>query len=40
MTENWSDMSPWMQSMILGYDQIRQFEEADELRIMASIPRM
>lgn len=40
MTGEWDTMSPWMQSMILAYDQIRQFEEAEELRIMAQIPRM
>lgn len=40
MKDNWDDMPAWLQTMILTYDQIRQFEETQELKILASVPRL
>jgi hypothetical protein len=39
MKPDWDDNSVWMQSMILAYDHIRQYEEAkrDQMLMKASI---
>lgn len=39
MKADWDDNNPWMQAMILAYDQIRQYEEAkrDQMLMRAGI---
>lgn len=30
----WDEMSVWAKALLLGYDQVRQFEEAEELSVL------
>ena len=33
MCPEWDDMSVWDQAMLLAFDQVRQYEESQELRM-------
>ena len=33
MRPEWDDMSVWDQAMLLAFDQVRQYEESQELRM-------
>jgi hypothetical protein len=35
LKESWDELSIWEQAMLIGYDQVRQKEEIDELGIIA-----
>jgi hypothetical protein len=36
---SWDDMDAWSHSLLMAYDQVRQYEEAEEFALLAR-PRM
>lgn len=38
--ENWDDIDWWTQCLLLGYQEVRCYEDYQELQILAQIPKV